>query len=208
MSARILALVGAFALIASAALAHHPGVHLNAVMAAQEPAFEPLDHVDAPEFDLTPSAGTRLHLADFDGKVLVLSFVAGDCGPDCVAQQTALAAVQSRVNITPMLDLVKFVTVVVLDHPLPEAVISAFDRANWQVVSTDPTAGNEATYAALSTRKDAHPMTYVVDRLGRVGGIFHGTAFGQVNMVLYINGLSNDHEKRETTFWQLVWGLF
>ena len=75
------------------------------------------------------------------------------------------------------------------------------------MVTTDPAAGQIATYAALSTRKDLVRMTYMVDRLGRVGGIFHGIAFGQVNMVLYINGLTNEHEKREPTFWQWVWGL-
>ena len=208
MSARLAALIGAFALITSSAFAHHPGVHLNEVMAVQEPAFEPLDHVDAPEFDLTTATGAHLHLADFDREVLVLSFVSGDCHPDCVAQQAALAAVQTRVNITPMLAIVKFITVVEQGHSLPEAASSAFDPANWQVVTADPATGEISTYAALSTRQDLVPMTYMVDRLARVGGIFHGSVFGQVNMVLYINGLTNEHTKREATFWQWVWGLF
>ena len=43
MSARRFALASTIALIAGAAFAHHPGVQLNEVMAAQEPAFEPLE---------------------------------------------------------------------------------------------------------------------------------------------------------------------
>ena len=213
MSAHRFALASTFVLIAGTAFAHHPGVQLNEVMAAQEPGFEPLDHIDAPEFDLTTATGAHLHLADFDGKVLILSFVAGDCGPDCVAQQAALAAVQARVNITPMLGMADFLTILEPGHSLPEAATSAFDPANWQVLTADlaagdPAAGDPAAYAAVSTRKGALPMTFMVDRLGQVGGIFHGTTFGQVNMVLYINGLTNDHSRREPTLWQWLGSWF
>ena len=208
MSARLFALASTFVLISGTAFAHHPGVNLNEVMAAQEPGFEPVGHIDAPEFDLTTATGAHLHLADFDGKVLVLSFVAGDCGIGCVAQQAALAAVQARVNITPMLGMADFLTILEPGHSLPEAATSAFDPANWQVLTADPAAGEAAAYAAVSTRKGALPMTFMVDRLGRVGGIFHGTTFGQVNMLLYINGLTNDHAKREPSFWQWLGSWF
>ena len=209
MSARILALAGALILLAGAALAHHPGARLNEAMAAQDPAFEPVDHRDAPEFDLVTATGARVQLSDFDSKVMVLSVVQGDCGPECIKQQAALAAVQKRVNIAPMLDMVKFFTIVEPGKALPDGVRSAFDPVNWQMLSAGPGTGDlAATYAVISARPDAVPMTFMVDRLGRVGGIFHGTGFGQVNMLLYINGLTNWHEKREPTFWQRVLAAF
>ena len=208
MSARLFALASTFVLIAGTAFAHHPGVQLNEVMAAQEPGFEPVGHIDAPEFDLKTATGAHLHLADFDGKVLIFSFVAGDCGIGCVAQQAALAAVQARVNITPMLGMADFLTILEPGHSLPEAATSAFDPANWQVLTAGPAAGDPAVYVAVSTRKGALPMTFMVDRLGQVGGIFHGSTFGQVNMLLYINGLTNDHSKREPTFWQWLGSWF
>ena len=36
-------------------------------------------------------------------------------------------------------------------------------------------------------------MVHVIDRDGRHAGIFHGADFGHVNMILYINGLTNAH---------------
>ena len=207
MSARVLALAGALILLATAALANHPGARLNEVMAAREPAFEALDHLAAPDFDLATVTGTRLQLSDFDSKVLVLSFVEGDCDADCVKQQAALTAVQKRVNIAPMPDMVQFVTIVAPGTALPEG--AAFGPANWQMLTAGPgTSDLAATYTALSTRPDAVPMTFMVDRVGRISGIFHSSEFGQVNMLLYINGLANDHEKRAPSLWQRLWGLF
>ena len=115
---------------------------------------------------------------------------------------------QARVNITPMLGMANFLTILEPGHSLPEAATSAFDQANWQVLTADPAAGAPAAFAALSARQGTLPMTFLVDRLDRVGGVFHGTAFGQVNMVLYLNGLTYDQSKREPTFWQWLGSWF
>ena len=48
-----------------------------------------------------------------------------------------------------------------------------------------------AAFAALSARVTDAPMVHVIDRGGRHAGIFHGAGFGRINLVLYINGLTN-----------------
>ena len=94
------------------------------------------------------------------------------------------------------------------DSALPAGVGAAFDPTTWQMLSSGPDVVDLAAAYAAASRSGTLPMTFVVDRFGRIAGIFHGSAFGQVNMLLYINGLTNEHEKREPTFWQRVWVAF
>lgn len=46
-------------------------------------------------------------------------------------------------------------------------------------------------FTVLSGREADAPMVHVIDRDGRHAGIVHGAHFGRINMVLYINGLTN-----------------
>jgi protein SCO1/2 len=49
----------------------------------------------------------------------------------------------------------------------------------------------------------------VIDRGGRWAANFHGLEFDPLNLVLYVNGLSNDHGKMaEPTLWERVRSWF
>jgi hypothetical protein len=196
-------------LFATAAAAHHPGADLDRVMAEKEPAFEPVDWPRAPAFALVTVSGETLPLADLESRIVVLSFVPAACLDSCAAQQAALAAVQAGVNVTPMREMVTFLTI--LPGPeaaLPADITEAFDPVNWR--SLTPEAGWNSVpalaeaYAGTTGRPGSGPMSYVVDRGGRLAAIFHGTDFGYVNMILYVNGLTNVHPARDRGFWARV----
>lgn len=65
-------------------------------------------------------------------------------------------------------------------------------------------------------RPDRHPCrgigggavdAHVIDRRGRHAGIFHGANLGPVNMVLYLNGLTNAPPP-DPGVWDRVLGVF
>ena len=192
------------AFAATAAFANHPGADLDRVMAAKEPAFEAFDHVKAPEIKLQATDGATFLLTDQTDKILVVAFIGSKCRGACAAQQTALAAVQARLNVTPMRGMVTFVSVLpAANAEFPPALAEAFAPVNWQLLSAVPQA-----YTGASSRPDDAPIAWVIDRGGRLSAAFHGDGFGPVNMVLYINGLTNAHRppRAKQGFWQWLTG--
>ena len=177
-------------LAAGQALANHPGARLDEVMAGKEPAFEAADLRRMPDPEMRTAEGAPLSLSELEGQIVVLSFMPEGCGASCAEQQSVLASVQSSINITPMREMVTFLTV----HPSGEPPGGGWDAANWRAVTPDggaTVAALTAEFAALSARDGGTPMVHVIDRGARHAGTFHGAAFGRVNMVLYINGLTN-----------------
>lgn len=192
------------------AFAHHPGERLDEVMAEKEPAFEPTDIRPMPDLVLTDEQGVRLTLGDLRERIVVLSFVPRDCGAPCVEQQDILVSVQEQVNITPMKQMVTFLTIrdrTVSDGP-------TWDHANWQSAApADETVAESARrFAALSDRGSSSPLVHVIDRNSRHAGLFHGSGFRGINLVLYINGLTNAPPVADTSepdsWWDTVMGLF
>jgi cytochrome oxidase Cu insertion factor (SCO1/SenC/PrrC family) len=207
----VLPLIGV--LSATAAFANHPGADLDRVMAAKEPAFEAFDHVKAPEFALQEPDGAKFRLTDQTEKILVVAFTSGKCGGTCATQQAAIAAVQARLNVTPMRDMVTFVSVLpAADAEFPTALAEAFAPVNWRLLSAVPGSAAAAAlpqaYAGASSRPDDAPIAWVIDRGGRLSAAFHGDGFGPVNMVLYIGGLTNAHRppRARQGFWQWLTG--
>lgn len=178
--------------ISNSALADHPGERLNEVMAAKEAAFEPFDG-PAPELPLREADGGKLDLADFEDKIVVLSFVPEDCGSPCADQQQLLVQVQRDVNVGPMRDMVTFVTVAGPTRLLPRQ----WNSSNWipAVTSSGPVGQEASRMAATSGRDQKAPMVHVLQRGGRQAAIFHGAEFRPTNMLLYINGLTNAHPR-------------
>jgi len=172
------------------AAANHPGERVDEVMAGREPAFEPTNLHRAPQLRGTGADGAPLHLDDLEDRIVVVSFAPEGCGAPCTAQQALLREVQAGVNITPMRDMVIFLTV----GPATDA---GWDRVNWQPVMAE---GGEvetaASFADLSARGGGAPMIHVIDRGGRHAAIFHGADFERVNLILYINELTNAHQKK------------
>ncbi|MEO2038805.1 MAG: hypothetical protein ABGW90_08920, partial [Martelella sp.] len=104
-------LILALLLVAQPAFANHPGERIDEVMAEQEPAFEVADRPSTPNLDVEEPGGSVLRLGDLHDQIIVLSFVPTDCGGPCVEQQAVLAGVQGQVNVSPMKEMVTFVTV-------------------------------------------------------------------------------------------------
>ena len=212
-------------LIASGARAHHPGEALDEVMTGQEQYFQTIDQ-PAPDFNLHDVEGQPVSLSDFADKVVVLDFVFASCTDLCPLQSEFLAEVQEKVNASPMKDMVQFVTVTTDPaSDTPDAMRAygeahGLDPANWTFLTTrpgDPEAATRALSAAydntFTPTGDGQQMHgavfHVIDRGGRLAGKFHGLAFEPMNMVLYINGLTNaQHEATEAGWWDSMAGLF
>jgi len=163
------------------ALAHHPGERIDEVMAEREPAFEPTDLRHTPRLRKTDAEGGSLRLDALRDRIVVISFAPDGCGALCDNQQALLHKVQAGVNVTPMREMVTFLTV----GPAAEG----WDDTNWHVVAVGSAAAD--AFAALSERDSDAPMIHVIDRGGRHAAIFHGADFSHVNLILYINELTN-----------------
>ncbi|MDW3208174.1 MAG: cytochrome-c oxidase [Alphaproteobacteria bacterium] len=192
------------------AFAHHPGERLDEVMANKEPAFEPTDTRSMPDLALTDEQGARLTFRDLRESIVVLSFVPRDCGAPCVEQQDNLASVQEQVNITPMKQMVTFLTI--RDRKTSNG--APWDNANWRSVAPqdEVVAESARRFATLSDRNPSSPLVHVIDRGSRHAGLFHGTEFQQINLVRYINGLTNappaGDEPEPDTWWNSLMGVF
>ena len=203
-------LILALLLVAQPAFANHPGERIDEVMAEQEPAFEVADRPSTPNLDVEEPGGSVLRLGDLHDQIIVLSFVPTDCGGPCVEQQAVLAGVQGQVNVSPMKEMVTFVTV----HDADASIEAPWNEANWRLVipSDDETTAAADRFAALSSRGQELPMAHVIDRNGRHAGIFHGSDFSKTNLTLYINQLINNaHAPKppaEKGWWEWLTGWF
>lgn len=177
------------ALLALPAYADHPGDRLDEVMSEKEPAFEAVDLRDLPAMDLLGPEGASLGLTDLEDQVVVLSFVPADCGSPCADQQALLAKVRDGVNASPMLSMVTFLIVSDAENPVPQPLAE-------NVTIARPKATIEALierYRALTTVSPDAPLVHVIARGNRHAGIFAGDQFRHINMILYVNGLTNEH---------------
>ncbi len=204
-------LILALLLVAQPAFANHPGERIDEVMTEQEPAFEVADRPSTPELSLEEPDGNILRLADLHDQIVVLSFVPQNCDSPCSKQQAVLAGVQGQVNVSPMKEMVTFVTV----HDADASIEAPWDEANWRLVipSDDETTATVAErFAAFSGRGQELPMAHVIDRNGRHAGIFHGSDFSKTNLTLYINQLINNaHAPKPPTekgWWEWLTGWF
>ncbi|MET4735696.1 hypothetical protein ABIE64_004442 [Thalassospira sp. MBR-102] len=177
-------------LIAPPAFAHHPGERLDEVMAEKEPHFEITDTGSVPEIELFDKTGGRFDLGELDDQILILSFVTENCGAACTEQQILLAAIQDQLNISPMREMVTFITV----HSEGFSGTPSWDPDNWRPATPSSDIGTAIVaddFAELSQRSGSAPMVHIIDRNTRHAGIFHGTGFKQINLILYVNGLTN-----------------
>lgn len=204
-------LILAVLLVANPAFANHPGERIDDVMTEQEPAFEAADRPSTPDLDVKKSGGDVLRLGDLHDQIIVLSFVPRNCDSPCAKQQAILAGVQEQVNVSPMKEMVTFVTV----HDADASIEAPWDEANWRLVipsDEETTAAAADRFAALSSRGQELPMAHVIDRNGRQAGIFHGAEFQKTNMTLYINGLINNVHARKPPanngWWEWLKGMF
>lgn len=202
-----------FMTLATVASAHHPGAALDEVMTEQEPYFQVIDQ-PAPGFDLVDGTGAPVSLSDFADKVVVLDFVFASCTDLCPLQSELLAEVQEKVNASPMKDMVQFVTVTtdpVADTPEIMAAYGeahGLDPVNWTFLTAPPedadgttrdlSAAYDNTFTPVEDGQQMNgAVVHVIDRGGRLAGRFHGLDITPMNMVLYVNGLTNNHPGHE-----------
>jgi len=222
--------LGLLLVLASAApaAAHHPGADLDRVMGSKEKYFQLIDK-PAPAFQLLGIGGKSVSLADFTDKVVVLHFVYAGCPDVCPLHAEKLAEVQAKINLSPMKDVVEFVTITTDPENDTADVLAdygpahGFDRTNWTFLTTLPDQAEDSTRAlaqafghSFTEGEDGYQthgvVTHVIDRGGRWAANFHGLRFNSVNMVLYINGLINNATapppKEEPGVLDWVKGLF
>jgi protein SCO1 len=195
------------------ARADHPGSNLDEVMQQKEKYFQPIDQ-PAPDFELTDAKGNSVNLSNFAENILVLNFIFASCLGDCPLHSEKIAQVQALINASPMKDLVRFVSVTTdPQNDTPDVLgsygeLHGLDSANWMFLTTQEDQAEDYTRKLareygldFSPTDDGQQMhgvvTHVIDRAGRLAGRFHGLRFESINMVLYINGLTNDHGVRK-----------
>jgi protein SCO1 len=222
------ALLGSLAAFVATARAHHPGADLDQMMGDKERFFQVIDE-PAPPFELADPDGSIVRLSDFADKILVLNFVFAGCTDVCPLHSALIADVQAKINVTPMQDLVQFITVTTDPSVDTSDVLKAYgeqhglDPRNWMFLTRRPGDPETATrdlgrlydlvFVPLDDGQQMHGVvTHVIDRGGRFAAKFHGLRFEPLNLVLYINGLTNAPSRPSTPaeagWWDSVKGLF
>ncbi len=200
--------IGLAAMLAGSPAAAHSVPELEGDLSEREKYFQPLQDREAPGFTLEDPNGREVNLADFRGKVVVLHFIYAGCPDACPLHADLIARVQAMVNRTPMRDLVRFITITtdpVNDTP---EVLRAYgpahglDPANWVFLTSGPERPGATRalverfghkFSETEGGAQVHSVvTHVIDREGRWRANFHGLEFEPVNLVSYLNALTND----------------
>ncbi|SFE52132.1 protein SCO1/2 [Sulfitobacter brevis] len=190
-------------LVATPALANHPGENLNQVMVAKEAAFEPVTSRPAPAVEWKDDTGNGVGLEELHGKIVAVSFVPAECGAPCADQQAKLAETLASLNASPMREMVQFVTLNDGEAGTPT------EFENWTVAQASngkPMGDLVAAFATSSDRIGGAPMIHLLDRAGHQVGIFHDSEFVPLNLILYINGLTNAHPHPKPGMFQRLFG--
>jgi protein SCO1/2 len=198
------------AIVAPAAFAH--SLHeLKTELGSREQYFQPIDKT-APDFTLQNAAGRSVSLADFHGKVVVLHFIYTNCPDVCPLHAERIADIQKLVNLSPMKQLVEFITVTTDPKQDRGDVLKSYGQAhgldpvNWEFLTAKPDQPEDITRKLaqqfghrFDKTEDGYQMhgvvTHVIDKEGRWRANFHGLKFEASNLVIFVNALVNDFDK-------------
>ena len=163
---------------------------------------------EAPVFALRDAAGRTISSSDLCGKVVVLNFVYTNCPDVCPLHAERIAEVQGMVNQTPMRDRVRFITVTTDPRNDTPAVMRTYgenhglDSVNWSFLTSGPKRLNLTRDLVrqfghkFTKQGDCYQVhgvvTHVIELEGRWRANFYGLKFQPVNLVLFINALTND----------------
>jgi protein SCO1/2 len=208
---------------AAPALAHSLK-DLDQELFTKEKYFQPVD-IKAPDFALLDADGKRVGLADFHGRVVVLSFIYTNCPDVCPLHSEKIAALQSLINTTPMKAMVEFVSITTDDKGQvlrDYGKAHGLDPVNWAFLTAPPDAPDDATrkiaeaYGLTFTKGEGGAqmhaiVTHVIDQDGRMWARFHGLKFDPVNFVLFVNALTNNlqkhHHEEAPSLWDRLKGF-
>lgn len=209
---RIFGLVFTVALAAAPAAAHHPGHDLDRVMGNKEKFFQVVEKV-TPQFALRDADDEPVALTDFQGKVVVLHFIYTGCPDVCPLHAEQIGEVQAMVNKSAMKSRVHFISITTdPERDVPTVMRSyglahGLNPSNWSFLTTLPGQPEDMTrrlaktfghvFARTPDGIQAHGVvTHIIDKQGRWRANFHGLRFAPINLVLYINGLTNEPPER------------
>jgi protein SCO1/2 len=160
--------------------------------------------------------------------VVVLHFVYASCPDICPLHAEKLAEIQAMVNLTPMREVVRFVTITTDPaRDTPQVMrdygpAHGLDPANWAFLTTLPGQPEDTTRRlaeAFGHRftpvEDGYQMhsivTHVIDQDGVWRANFHGLKFEPTSLVVYLNALvnraGNEHPHGEPSLWQRLRAL-
>ena len=127
-------------------------------------AIRPVSGMQAPDITFEDTEGKTLHLSDFKGKVVVLSFWATWCAP-CLMEMPMLDRLQARV--------VGGVTVlpIALESQGGAAASAFFEKAH---ITHLPIYLDTARQALRVYKIRALPMTFVINKDGNIVGQVEG----------------------------------
>lgn len=201
----------AFMVTCATAAVAHSLEEVDQDLRDKEQYFQAVD-VEAPAFTLQDAAGRTVGLSDLRGKVVVLNFVYTNCPDVCPLHAERIAEIQKMVNQTPMKEMVEFVTVTTDPKRDAGPVLRDYgeahglDPANWVFLTSAPDKPEDTTrkvaeaYGLKFTEgEDGMQMhgivTHVIDQDGRLRARFHGLKFEAVNLVVFVNALTNRTQK-------------
>lgn len=185
----------------------HSVQELNDMLTQSEKFYQPIDR-PAPQFSLLDQNENPVTLDDLQGKVVVLYFIYINCPDICPLQTEFIADLQEMINITPMRDLVEFVTITTDPANDTFSVMQEFgparglDPANWRFLTSGPDQ-KEATrelveqfghsYRVVEDGYQIHgTVTHVIDQRGQWRANFHGLNVQLPNLVMFVNALTNE----------------
>ena len=188
-----------------------------------EKYFQPEDK-EAPSFTLQDADGKPVSLSDFKGKVVVLHFIYTNCPDFCPLHAEKLAEVQKMVNISPMKTMVQFISITTDPSRDKGQVLKDFgvnhglDPANWIFLTAAKNAPEDSTrklsssygveFKPASEGDQMHGVvTTVIDQSGMLVGRFHSLKFENLNLVKFINALTNHQHHEAKGFWARMWEL-
>lgn len=222
----VLAIVVAVACVAP--VLAHSLEEVDQDLRAMEKYFQPVDS-EAPGFTLQDAKGRTVSLSDLRGKVVVLNFIYTNCPDVCPLHAERIAELQTMINQTPMKAMVEFVTITTDPKRDTGPVLNDYGQAhgldpvNWVFLTAAPDQPEDSTrkvaeaYGLKFTQGDDSMqmhgiVTHVIDQDGRLRARFHGLQFEPVNLVMFVNALTNrtqkPHGHPELSFWDKLKGLF
>jgi len=197
-----------FLLMAPPASAHDSGADIDDFMGDKEKFFQLIDETEAPPFNLFDADGLPVGLTDYRDKIVVLNFVYASCPDVCPLHAEKIAEIQGMINSSVMKDMVQFLTVTTDPGKDKVEILQEYgenhglDSVNWKILTIRDDQPEDTTrkladlygqkYTDIGEGMQMHGVvTHIIDRRGRFAAKFHGLRFKSLNMVLYINGLTN-----------------
>jgi protein SCO1/2 len=190
--------------------------------------FQPVDS-EAPGFTLQDAEGRTVSLSDLRGKVVVLNFIYTNCPDVCPLHAERIAELQAMINQTPMKAMVEFVTITTDPKRDTGRILSEYGQAhgldpvNWVFLTAMPDQPEDSTrkiaeaYGLKFTQSEEGmqmhgTVTHVIDQDGRLRARFHSLKFEPVNLVVFVNALTNrtqkPHAHQQPSFWEKLKGAF